>query len=94
MLKGDIGALAKNVGVSKTTIYRIAAKLGVDLAPVRGRCDKTVDYISGTTLQDERDIWLEKMTQKILTYRKEKAERRRLNSEGEYLVENYRKRAG
>lgn len=76
MLKGDIGALTKNVGVSKTTIYRIAKKLNLDLAPIRGRCDKTVDYISGTTLQDELNIWLDMMIQKITTYRREKAERR------------------
>lgn len=43
MLKGDIGLLAENVGVSKTTIYRIAEKIGLDLAPIHGRCDKTVD---------------------------------------------------
>ena len=76
MLKGDIGLLAKNVGVSKSTIYRIAEKINVDLKPIHGRCNKTVDYISNTTLADERDMWLDMMTEKILKYRKEKSERK------------------
>jgi hypothetical protein len=79
MLKGDIGLLAENCGVSKTTIYRIADKIGLDLAPIHGRCDKTVDYISGTTLADERDMWLDMATEKILKYRKERRERRARN---------------
>jgi hypothetical protein len=79
MLKGDIGLLAENCDVSKTTIYRIAEKIGLDLAPIHGRCDKTVDYISGNTLADEHDMWLDMATEKILKYRKEKRERRALN---------------
>ena len=79
MLKGDIGRLAENVGVSKSTIYRVAEKINLDLKPVHGRCDKTVDYISNTTLADERDMWLDMATEKILLYRKEKQERKVLN---------------
>ena len=79
MLKGDIGKLAENVGVSKSTIYRVAEKINLDLKPVHGRCDKTVDYISNTTLADERDMWLDMATEKILLYRKEKQERKVLN---------------
>ena len=79
MLKGDISKLAKNVGVSKTTIYRVADAIDLDLKPIHGRCDKTVDYISGTTLADEQDMWLDMATEKILKYRKEKQERRKLN---------------
>lgn len=76
MLKGDLGLLAKNVGVSKTTIWRIAKKINLDLHPVQGRCDKTVDYISGTTLADEHDMWTDMATEKILAYRREKQERK------------------
>ena len=79
MLKGDIGKLAENVGVSKSTIYRVAEKINLDLKPIHGRCDKTVDYISNTTLADERDMWLDMATEKILLYRKEKQERKVLN---------------
>ena len=79
MLKGDIGRLAENVGVSKSTIYRVAEKINLDLKPVHGRCDKTVDYITNTTLADERDMWLDMATEKILLYRKEKQERKVLN---------------
>lgn len=79
MLKGDITKLAKNVGVSKTTIYRVADAIGLDLKPIHGRCDKTVDYISGTTLADEQDMWLDMATAKILKYREEKRARRKLN---------------
>jgi transcriptional antiterminator len=79
MLKGDIGKLAENVGVSKSTIYRVAEKINLDLKPVHGRCDKTVDYISGTTLSDEQDLWLDMATEKILKYREQKQERKILN---------------
>lgn len=79
MLKGDLGLLAKNVGVSKTTIYRIAEIINLDLHPIRGRCNKTMDYISGMTLADERDMWLDMATEKIQAYRKEKRESRKLN---------------
>jgi hypothetical protein len=54
MLKGDIGKLAEACGVSKTTIYRIAEKIDLDLKPLRHRCDKTVDVFSGYTLSDEQ----------------------------------------
>ena len=76
MLKGDLGLLAKNCGVSKTIIYRIAEKINLDLKPIHGRCDKTVDYISGTTLHDEQNTWLEMATQKILDYRQQRRERK------------------
>lgn len=86
MLKGDIGLLAENCGVSKTTIYRIAEKIGLDLAPIHGRCDRTVDYISGTTLADERDMWLDMATEKILAYRKERRERRAIHKAMDKVV--------
>jgi hypothetical protein len=79
MLKGDIGRLAENVGVSKSTIYRVAEKINLDLRPTDRRCPQTMDYISGTFLADEQDMWLDMATEKILAYRKEKQERKVLN---------------
>ena len=72
MLKGDIGKLAEACGVSKSTIYRIAEKIDLDLKPLTHRCDKTVDAFSGYTLTDERDIWLQAAVRSIVTYREAK----------------------
>lgn len=76
MLKGDIGKLAKACGVSKTTIYRIAEKIDLDLKPLRHRCDKTVDVFSGYTLSDEQQDWMKDVVADINAYRNTKRERK------------------
>jgi hypothetical protein len=43
MLKGDVSKLAVMCNCSKSTIYNVAEKLGIDLHPIHHRCDKTVD---------------------------------------------------
>lgn len=91
MLKGDIGLLAEKVGVSKTTIYRIAEKIKLNLAPIHGRCDKTVDYISGTTLADERDVWLDMAVEKIKAYRQTKRDQRELDREEQKMFRAMKK---
>lgn len=85
MLKGDIGKLAEACGVSKTTIYRVAEKINLDIHPIHGRCDKTVDYISGTTLADEQKIWLDMAVKKIKTYRQDKKDQREVDREEERM---------
>lgn len=77
MLKGDIGKLAEACGVSKTTIYRIAEKIDLDLKPLRHRCDKTVDVFSGYTLSDEQRDWMKDAIADINAYRNAKRERRK-----------------
>lgn len=72
MLKGDIGKLAQACGVSKSTIYRIAEKIDLDLKPVRHRCDKTVDVFSGYTLADEQGDWMRDAILDINAYRNAK----------------------
>ena len=76
MLKGDIGKLAEACGVSKTTIYRIAEKIDLDLTPLRHRCDKTVDVFSGYTLCDEQEDWMKDAVAEINAYRNTKRERK------------------
>lgn len=76
MLKGDIGKLAEAWGVSKTTIYRIAEKIDLDLKPLRHRCDKTVDVFSGYTLSDEQQDWMKDAILDINAYRNAKRERK------------------
>jgi transcriptional antiterminator len=76
MLKGDIGKLAEACGVSKTTIYRIAEKINLDLKPLRHRCDKTVDVFSGYTLTDEQKDWMKDAILDINAYRTVKRERK------------------
>ena len=85
MLKGDIGLLAKECGVSKSTIYRVAEKIDLDLAPVNYRCSHTVDYISGKVLSDEQAAWMKMAIEKILAYRQEKRDRRELDREEERM---------
>ncbi len=85
MLKGDIGLLAKECGVSKTTIYRIAEKINLDLKPLSGRCRHTVDYLSGTVLSDEQKIWMDMAVAKIKAYRQAKHDQRELNREEEKM---------
>jgi len=88
MLKGDIGKLAKACGVSKTTIYRIAAKIDLDLKPCRHRCDKTVDVFSGYTLTDEREEWMRDAVLDINAYRNAKRERKaRIKTENQTPVQ-------
>lgn len=77
MLKGDIGKLAEACGVSKTTIYRIAEKIDLDLKPLRNRCDKTVDVFSGYTLSDEQKDWMKDAIADINAYRNVKRERKK-----------------
>ena len=76
MLKGDIGKLAEACGVSKTTIYRIAEKIDLDLKPLRHRCDKTVDVFSNYTLSDEQKDWMKDAVADINAYRNAKRERK------------------
>lgn len=77
MLKGDIGKLAEACGVSKTTIYRIAEKIDLDLKLLRHRCDKTVDVFSGYTLSDEQKDWMKDAIADINAYRNVKRERKK-----------------
>lgn len=77
MLKGDIGQLAKACGVSKTTIWRIAKKINLDLKPLHHRCDKTVDAFSGYTLSDEQRDWMKDAILDINTYRSAKRKRKK-----------------
>lgn len=79
MLKGDIGLLAKKCSLSKTTIYRIAEKINLDLKPIDSRCSHTVDFISGASLSDEQTLWLEMAVEKILAYRREQRDRRAIH---------------
>jgi hypothetical protein len=79
MLKGDISKLAIMCGCSKSTIYNVADKLGIDLHPIRYRCDKTVDFVTGKTLADEQKEWLSDVAGDIIQYRSEKKEREKRN---------------
>lgn len=72
MLRGDVTKLASACGVSRTTIYRIAGKIDLDLKPIRNRCDKTVDAFSGYALADEQKEWLADAVQDINAYRNAK----------------------
>jgi len=76
MLKSEVGYLAEKCNVSKTTIYRIAEMIELNLRPFYGRCDKTVDCFSGETLDGEHSTWLEVAAEKINSYRKQKAKLR------------------
>ena len=78
MLRGDITVLAKRINCSKTTIYNLCDKAQIDLKPIYGRCNKTVDILSGKTLDQERNEWLDLTIGKINAFKenraKEKAE--------------------
>jgi len=76
MLKSEVGFLAKKCALSKTTIYRVAEKLNLNLRPFYGRCDKTVDFFSGETLDREHETWLELAVEKINSYRRQQAKLR------------------
>lgn len=76
MLKSEVGYLAKRCSLSKTTIYRIAALINLDLRPFYGRCDKTIDCFSGETLDKEHGAWLDMAAEKINSYRRQKAKMR------------------
>lgn len=80
MLKGDIGKLAQACGVSRSTIYRIAEKIDLDLKPVSHRCDKTVDAFSGYTLSDEQREWMDDAITDIRAYRAAKEKKRVKNN--------------
>jgi hypothetical protein len=87
MLRGDIVKLSEMCGCSKSTIYSVAEKLGIDLHPIHYRCDKTVDFVSGKTLADEQKEWLDNVAGNIIEYRKEKKERTRLKKSKEKMPE-------
>lgn len=87
MLKGDISKLATMCGCSKSTIYSVAEKLGIDLHPIHYRCDKTVDFVSGKTLADEQKEWLDDVVRDIIEYRSKKKERAKRNKVKEPVPE-------
>jgi hypothetical protein len=57
MLRGDVKNLATEIGVHRTTVLRRSKKVGISLAPVRGRDQNTPDMFTGKTLQDEHKQW-------------------------------------
>jgi hypothetical protein len=81
MLRGDIATLADKLHCSKTTVYNLSEKAGVNLHPVYGRRNKTVDILSGKTLEQERDDWIEQAINLITEFKanraKEKADKRK-----------------
>lgn len=72
MLRGDVSKLAEILNCSKTTIYNLSGEIGIDLHPIYGRCNKTVDILSGKTLQQEQDEWINKTIELINKYREDK----------------------
>lgn len=72
MLRGDVSKLAEKLNCSKTTIYNLSEKIGIDLHPIHGRCDKTVDILSGKTLQQEQEEWIYATVNLIERYKKER----------------------
>lgn len=64
--------LLKNLIVQKTTIYNLSKKIEIDLHPIHGRCDKTVDILSGKTLQQEQEEWIDATVNLIERYKKER----------------------
>lgn len=87
MLRGDVSKLAVMCNCSKSTIYNVADKLGIELHPIKHRCDKTVDFVSGKTLADEQKEWLDDVAGDIIKYRSEKKERARRNKVKEPVPE-------
>lgn len=73
MLRGDVSILASKLSVSKSTVYNLAEKIGIDLHPIYGRCNNTVDILSGKTLSQECDDWLEKQVNLINEFKDNRA---------------------
>jgi len=73
MLRGDITSLAFKMNCSKTTIYNLCDKAAIDLKPIYGRCNKTVDILSGLTLEQERNNWLDDTVKKLVEFKENRA---------------------
>jgi hypothetical protein len=73
MLRGDVSILAGKLSVSKSTVYNLAEKIGIDLHPIHGRCKNTVDILSGKTLAQERDDWIERQVNLINEFKDNRA---------------------
>lgn len=59
MLRGDVKALATEIGVHRSTVLRRSKKAGISLEPVRGRDQSTPDMFTGKALQEEHQQWFE-----------------------------------
>lgn len=88
MLRGDVSKLASILNCSKTTIYNLSEKIGIDLHPVYGRCNKTVDILSGKTLEQEQNDWISATVDTIKKYKESKAEAKRLKNEEKNKTSN------
>lgn len=61
MIRGDIGLLARMIGVCRSTIYNRAWTRGIDLSPQRPICDRTI----GATMADRHEKWLKDTAEKL-----------------------------
>lgn len=80
MLRGDISKLAAKLNCSKSTVYNLSEKAGINLCPVYGRCNKTVDILSGKTLEQEQGEWLDSTVKSIMDYREAKKQAKELKN--------------